>query len=781
MYNEICTQFGLLPRPAELKVTEGECLPGVGQRSLRGGKESLAVVSATWTDLPRQEVAGAPLTLFVGPEQGTQPPAADLEAPAQPESYALRLEPHGATLVGRDAAGLFYGLQTLRQLLEGAPGAPCLEIHDWPRHAWRGFQIDLGRQPEGMDTLKRYIDLMATCKLNQCYLYVENAFAYAACPEACSPDALTPEQVRELDAYCQERYMQLIPAANFLGHSDWLLDHPKYQHLSETREGPAFRKHMSSNSVICTSLPEAWELIEAMIDNLCAAFSAPVVHVSMDETWPMGSCSLCAPVREQQGEGELFRRHAAKLHELLAARGRRMMIWGDMPAHWPEIIPQLPKDILVVDWYYEPIVDYVPIAYFNWSKFNTTGAWRAAGFEVLMAPWDRELPIYTAARAARLWDCSGLFLTKWEQSQQMLWELFVPTAYGADCAWAPVLETPAEALPRLAQALFGTQAMEAVALMHATMDCQRAVSGEGQGAGRFLRYRRQINEYELAPKWAFARQAIEACRKLPAFQKPENARRLAYIALRVARWDAGCRADWLVNEAGLTARALLAGRDRGEAQADLARFAAELAQVAAVQQAALAEMTRQWEADRRGITPVQNVMDRMRAEAESTAAWAEQLAAFAAAPAAGKGPFDHLRLVVEAGMPEANAQRFIAEVSADGQSWTEVPLGGFRRMLGCDSFPQALDMSIACDVPADTKYVRLSSPGVAGIGLRTVRLIDAASERLPHAVVETGGQVWFAEHLLADDARLCLMNEAEVAQSFYHPETLETSWITLEF
>ncbi len=780
MSPETSHPYCLVPQPAEVHVLPGQFLPGATLRVLAGNAEALEAVRAAWPELTRREEALPPLTLYLGPVDPPAQPVA-LAAPEAPESYALRLDPGGCTLVARDQAGLFYGLLTLQQIFSGHPGGPSLEIRDWPRHAWRGFQIDLGRQMESLDTLQRYIDLMARYKLRQCYLYLENAFAYAACPEACSPDALTVAQVKELDAFCRQRYVELIPAPNLLGHFDWLLTHPNYRHLNETREGTAWRPHMHGDGVICTSLPETWALLAAMVDNLAEAFSSPWIHAGLDECWTLASCSLCSEIRRQHGEGEVFCRHTQQLRDLLAERGKRMMMWADMPFFWPEIIPALPKDIMMVDWYYEPVVDHTTVPYLNWRKVDTTRTLREAGFEVLSAPWDRDLGTYTSARNARLWECSGLYLTQWEMSQNMLHEFVAPVVYGADCAWSAVLRTPQEALPQLAESLLGTADPEAQVLLAASADCVRTPTGEGQGPARFLRYRREPYEYQTARHWAQATATVDACRKHPAFLQGQAASLLEYLALRLSRWANACESNWLVNEAGLSARACLAGRDLPESQRDLARFAQRLAEIAERQRADAAEMMRLWEQDRPGIAPLQNVLARMTEEAERTARYASDLAAFAAAPGPGRPPFDSLRLVLELMLPEANAQRLTAQSSAEGQEWAPLALGGWRRMVSTDYYPQAFDCAVACDVPADTRYLRLASPGVACLGLRTVRLMDLLQERLPTAVVDTGGKVWFPEHLLADDARFCLLNEPEVALSFHHPETLEESWVTLEF
>ena len=187
-----------------------------------------------------------------------------------------------------------------------------------------------------------------------------------------------------------------------------------------------------------------------------------------------------------------------------------------------------------------------------------------------------------------------------------------------------------------------------------------------------------------------------------------------------------------------------------------------------------------WVVDLPVIDPCRSIHEHMTQEASKTAEWAEERARFAADPGPGMAPFAALRGVIEELKLEANAQTMTVEASADGEKWEEIRVSGGVSVGGND-VGTAFDYAVAGEVPADTRFIRLSSNGVTHLGFRTVRLIDLVSERLPEALAETGGPVWFAEHLLADDARPCLLNEAEVLQSFQHPETLEKAWVTLSF
>lgn len=769
--DDLITELGLLPRPVRLQLREGAG-PAPGTcTGLAGNAEALDAVRAVWTELPRAQGDLPAWTLRVGAAGATGAGAA-LEAPAQAEGYALRLDADGATVAGADAAGLFYGVQTLRQILRSNPAPPALEILDYPRFPQRGFQIDLGRQMEGMDTLYRYIDHMAARKLNQCHLYLENAFAFSAIPEAVAQAALTADQARSLEAYCRERHMMLVPSVNFLAHNENLLRHPKYAHLSETREGNTFRTYMNVVCDLCPSLPETREILESMIEDLGAAFSAPLLHVGLDESYAMGTCPLCAPIREAEGEGEVHRRHIVWLHDVLAARGKTMLMWADMVFYWPEILERLPKDIVMVDWYYSNILDHPTINYLNYRRDDTTRILREAGFEVMMGTGTGR-NAFAMARYGRPLGAGAYLITQWEMSDRLLDESLVGVTYAADCAWAERLTPPEQAAPWVAQNVFGSREAPFVALS----GLELPTGGGGTGPARHLRYRveqvdtAQLNRAELA------RRLCDAALALPAAQEPSVARLLRRLSLRVNRGLASARTAVSVNEAGLAARAACA-EGGAESACDVARYAADLAATAELMAANAAELRALWAEDRPGIEPRGDILNRLEREAEATAAYAREMAAFAESPAPGRAPFGETQLVLVVTQTEANAQRLEVEVSTDGETWEAVRLNR-GPWTGPADTGFAMDYSAAGPVPAATRFVRLNCTGVAQIGVRGARLLDLVRERLPEAVVATSGQVASSEHLLANDARVCWLGEPSVEFAFSHPDQLRPSSVTL--
>ncbi len=354
--------FLFLPRPRRLRYTEGTlaveahrliALDAAHAHALRftarKAQDALrAAFGVTWAitagrGLPAERVG---LTVLVMPQ-----------AVPHPQGYTLRVTPEGITIHAHDEAGAFYAVMTLAQLVEQVEGRaiPCLEIEDWPDFLARGVMLDISRDKvPTMETLFDLVDMLASWKVNQFQLYTEHTFAYQNHPTVWAhASPITGEEVMALDAYCRERYIELVPNQNSFGHMRRWLKHPEYAHLAEvhgpfevpwgTMEGPFSLAPVEPGSL---------ELMRSLYDELLPHFTSRMFNVGCDETFDLGkgkSKALC----EARGVGRVYLDFLLELYREVTRRGYRMQFWGDIIIRYPDLVPELPRDLIALEWGYE--------------------------------------------------------------------------------------------------------------------------------------------------------------------------------------------------------------------------------------------------------------------------------------------------------------------------------------------------------------------------------------------------------------------------------------------
>src|SRR5688572_9220770 len=276
---------------------------------------------------------------------------------ARPQGYRIEIAPGRIDLIGHDQAGLFYARQTLVQIRrQYAIELPIGTIEDWPDFAVRGVMLDVSRDKvPTMGTLFGVIDLLAEMKVNQLQLYTEYTFAYTQHREVwkdASP--LTAKEVRQLDQYCRARFIELVPNQNSFGHMERWLRHSRYEPLAEKPDGFTFpwgTRHAGGFSLNPLD-PRSLELIEGLYDELLPNFTSRLLNVGCDETFDLGLGKSKAEV-ERRGKERVYLDFLLKIHDAVKLRGRTMQFWGDIILHKPELIPELPKQVIALNWGYE--------------------------------------------------------------------------------------------------------------------------------------------------------------------------------------------------------------------------------------------------------------------------------------------------------------------------------------------------------------------------------------------------------------------------------------------
>lgn len=281
----------------------------------------------------------------------------DPAAAPHPQGYTLTVGPDGVRIAGHDPAGVFYGVCTLAQLLrQHGARLPALEIEDWPDFAARGVMLDVSRdRVPTMESLLELVDRLAGWKINQLQLYTEHTFAYQRHPEVwADASPFTGEEILLLDAFCRERFIELVPNQNTFGHLTRWLVHEPYRALAETHDefDTPWGITMTGPFSLCPGDPGSIALVRDMLDELLPHFSSLAVNVGGDETVDLGqgrSREACA----ERGKGAVYLEFLLAIYNEVRARGRSMQFWGDIVIEHPELIPQLPHDAIALEWGYE--------------------------------------------------------------------------------------------------------------------------------------------------------------------------------------------------------------------------------------------------------------------------------------------------------------------------------------------------------------------------------------------------------------------------------------------
>jgi hexosaminidase len=279
------------------------------------------------------------------------------KAPDHPEGYTLTIDRRGARIEYREVGGLRAAGATLRQLLRKyGRRLPCLKIRDWPDFARRGAMLDIsrGRVPK-LETLLDLVERLADFKINEFQLYTEHTFAYRRYKSVWqSWGALTAAEIRTLDARCRELGIDLVPNQNSFGHLRYFLEHPKVKKLAEVSEPyeGSTGDFLRFPTTLAPNHPGTIKFIRELYDELLPNFSSKFLNVGCDETWDLGrgqSKKLC----ERRGKGRVYVDFLKQIHREASKRGRRMMFWGDIILHHPELIRRLPKGVIALNWGYE--------------------------------------------------------------------------------------------------------------------------------------------------------------------------------------------------------------------------------------------------------------------------------------------------------------------------------------------------------------------------------------------------------------------------------------------
>lgn len=253
----------------------------------------------------------------------------DQHVPDSPEGYVLEVNDKGVTVTARTEAGLFYGCQTLEQLLEDSRDfgreIPRMKITDYPAIAYRAVHLDTKHHLDRMDYYYRMIDRLARYKVNAIIWELEDKLRFTRRPEIGAPNAISKQEMQALCRYAKERNVEISPLVQGLGHAGFIL-----KHHWELRENPA------SDWEFCPSDPRTYEVqFDLYLDALEAMPYGKYLHVGGDEITAIGIDDRCKATGKTAFELQMI--WLKKVCQFAVEHGRTLIFWDDMPLKYASI------------------------------------------------------------------------------------------------------------------------------------------------------------------------------------------------------------------------------------------------------------------------------------------------------------------------------------------------------------------------------------------------------------------------------------------------------------
>ena len=349
------------------------------------------------------------------------------------EGYVLVTTSTGARIVGASSAGVFYGLQTLAQLIGIGAKGPTVHravIRDWPAMRWRGVHDDLSRGPvPTLEYQKRQIRTAAAFKVNVWSPYYEHTLEYKSHPLIAVPGgSMTQDEVTQLIAYANRFHVVIVPEQEAFGHLHHVLKHEIYSGLAETSHGHVLAPGDSG------SLP----LMRDMLTEVNALFPGPFLHLGADETFELGRGRSKA-LADSVGIGTVYLGFMKDIEAMLRPiTTKKLLFWHDVMGGHRELIPQIPKGMVAVAWNYD--------ARDNMDRLIRP--FREAGLETWVAPgvssWNRVYPNFGTAlnnirgfaRDGQAGGSTGFLNTVWDDDGDAIFEqTWYGVLFGAAAAW----------------------------------------------------------------------------------------------------------------------------------------------------------------------------------------------------------------------------------------------------------------------------------------------------------------------------------------------------------
>ncbi|NQV32228.1 MAG: family 20 glycosylhydrolase [Phycisphaeraceae bacterium] len=353
-------EISLVPQPTRVD-------PQKGVFTLDGNTRIICTrqcqAEASWLKSHLTHVTGLDLALSTGKRarrnaiQLTIDPSLDMKTD---EGYTLTVKASRVDIRATGKAGIFYGIQTLRQLLPVDTSArtaaradwavPCVEITDQPSYPWRAMMLDVSRYFFDKDYVKRYLDIMASHKLNVLHLHLVDdpgwRVAISKYPKLTEVGAFrgkgekryggyyTKDDIREFVAYAAKLHIDIVPEIELPAHiQSALVAYPWLGCTGQALEVPTTQ--YISKEILCAGRESTYQFLEDVMAEVVELFPFKYIHIGGDEAkydrWK--ACEHCQAKFKAEGMSELHELQGTmtrRIEKFLSSKDRCMIGWDEI-------------------------------------------------------------------------------------------------------------------------------------------------------------------------------------------------------------------------------------------------------------------------------------------------------------------------------------------------------------------------------------------------------------------------------------------------------------------
>lgn len=487
--------FKILPQPQQVNLTNN---PGFHFNSLRQisieGDFKLPVMGPILSQLPTGKSPGTGDVLLSIDKSNTSLPSK--------EGYVMDITKDQIRIIAKGEAGLFYGCQSLEQLLEDARDykktIPSCTIADYPMLSYRAVHFDVKHHLDHMNYYYESIDRLAKYKINGIVFEFEDKLRYQLQPLVGTPQSISIDEMAALTKYALDRNIEITPLVQGLGHATFILKHEQYANL---RELPW------NHWAFCPMNEGTYQvLFDLYRDAIKATPGSKYLHIGGDEIGNIGLCPRCKPTVDKEGMMSLNLYWLKRVCEFAKENNRIPIFWDDMPLQhaglytstwsdevnaleakdvWQKGVPILdslqanfPKNCVYMRWNYSMAKQPGNILALDWYKTHGLKAMiaTATNAEGGMLFQDDErnkgaasagiISIQSFIQLAAEKGISGMLCTAWDDKSPHMENYFRGFIAAAEYSWNPKGRTLEEYDAAWLQREFGLSVPDYTNLVH---------------------------------------------------------------------------------------------------------------------------------------------------------------------------------------------------------------------------------------------------------------------------------------------------------------------------